>query len=432
MWLSLRSRRRGRVRRPARRPDGARRGPLPDREPNAGTGFAERARRDERGAARAGPTAAPASQRADSRGAAAHGRRMAQSGQFGHADAEGSASERIRRYYKGSAVGEAIAWRESELSPAADRRGLAREPGPSRDPPAPELPPCRHRRLPRSQRSRGLRRPRRDDRRRRLRRAIDLPLTRSGDRSNPRLGVVSGPLAGKSATRGRTDAPAVERLETGDRLACIAHHVSRSSRLQQLSLRSRSLPSPPPARSRPLPVFAMRTRSSRRCSRSSTRPGARRAWPALRRSPALARAAADHARAMGQRGFFSHSSADGTSPGARIRRYYRGSAVGETILWRSPDVSAAEAISMWLKSPPHRVILLQPRLPGRRLRRGARRERRRRVRESVGHDRRGRFRRPVAVQASREAPGFHRGSSRPSARFAARARMKSRSESLFR
>ena len=79
----------------------------------------------------------------------------------------------------------------------------------------------------------------------------------------------------------------------------------------------------------------------------------------LRRSPALARAAADHARAMGERGFFSHSSADGTSPGARIRRYYRGSAVGEAILWRSPDVSAAEAIRMWLESPPHRVILLQ-------------------------------------------------------------------------
>jgi uncharacterized protein YkwD len=51
------------------------------------------------------------------RAAAAHGRRMAQSGQFGHANAEGSASERIRRYYRGSAVGEAIAWHESELSP---------------------------------------------------------------------------------------------------------------------------------------------------------------------------------------------------------------------------------------------------------------------------------------------------------------------------
>jgi len=80
--------------------------------------------------------------------------------------------------------------------------------------------------------------------------------------------------------------------------------------------------------------------------------------PALRRSGALARAAADHARAMGQRGFFSHSSADGTSAAARIRRYYRGSAVGETILWRSPDIGAAQAISTWLNSPPHRAILL--------------------------------------------------------------------------
>src|SRR5262245_35508442 len=78
----------------------------------------------------------------------------------------------------------------------------------------------------------------------------------------------------------------------------------------------------------------------------------------LRMSTALARAAADHARAMGARGFFSHSSADGTSPGTRIRRYYRGSTVGEALLWRSPDVSAAEAIRMWLASPPHRAILL--------------------------------------------------------------------------
>jgi len=42
---------------------------------------------------------------------------MAQSGQFGHANAQGSASERIRRYCRGAGVGEAIAWHESELSP---------------------------------------------------------------------------------------------------------------------------------------------------------------------------------------------------------------------------------------------------------------------------------------------------------------------------
>jgi uncharacterized protein YkwD len=80
----------------------------------------------------------------------------------------------------------------------------------------------------------------------------------------------------------------------------------------------------------------------------------------LRRSSALARAAAAHARAMGREGFFSHSSADGTSPGTRIRRYYRGTAVGETMLWRSPDATPAEALRMWLGSPSHRAILLNP------------------------------------------------------------------------
>lgn len=78
----------------------------------------------------------------------------------------------------------------------------------------------------------------------------------------------------------------------------------------------------------------------------------------LRFSAALARAAEGHARSMGRRGFFGHSSADGTSPAARIRRYYSGSTVGETLLWRSPGLTAGEALRMWLQSPSHRAILL--------------------------------------------------------------------------
>lgn len=61
---------------------------------------------------------------------------------------------------------------------------------------------------------------------------------------------------------------------------------------------------------------------------------------------------------MASRGFFSHNSADGTSPAARIRRYYKGKLVGETMLWRSPTVSAEQALQMWLDSPPHRSILM--------------------------------------------------------------------------
>jgi len=78
----------------------------------------------------------------------------------------------------------------------------------------------------------------------------------------------------------------------------------------------------------------------------------------LRVSQRLARAASGHARAMARLGFFAHESADGTSAATRIRRFYRGSTVGETLLWRSPDVTPREALRMWLASPPHRSILL--------------------------------------------------------------------------
>jgi uncharacterized protein YkwD len=78
----------------------------------------------------------------------------------------------------------------------------------------------------------------------------------------------------------------------------------------------------------------------------------------LREVKGLDRAATAHARAMLRNGFFSHTSADGTSASTRIRRFYGGSSVGETILWRSPDCTAGEALQMWLSSPPHRAILL--------------------------------------------------------------------------
>ncbi len=78
----------------------------------------------------------------------------------------------------------------------------------------------------------------------------------------------------------------------------------------------------------------------------------------LRASGTLAKAANRHARSMARGGFFSHASPDGTQPSTRIRRFYDGSAVGETLLWRSPGLTAAQAVQMWLASPPHRSILL--------------------------------------------------------------------------
>jgi uncharacterized protein YkwD len=82
------------------------------------------------------------------------------------------------------------------------------------------------------------------------------------------------------------------------------------------------------------------------------------------RTNARLRAAADsHSGSMAQRGFFSHTSVDGTPFSARVSRYYpRGRAgywsIGENLLWSSPNVDAAHALQMWLNSAPHRRNLL--------------------------------------------------------------------------
>jgi uncharacterized protein YkwD len=91
--------------------------------------------------------------------------------------------------------------------------------------------------------------------------------------------------------------------------------------------------------------------------------GARRAsgLRTLRVAPGLRRAATAHARWLARSGSFTHTSADGSSPTSRIRRYYRGTLVGETLLWGSPSVDAAQALERWLASPSHRGVLLDRR-----------------------------------------------------------------------
>jgi uncharacterized protein YkwD len=86
----------------------------------------------------------------------------------------------------------------------------------------------------------------------------------------------------------------------------------------------------------------------------------------LRFSAKLAAAARHHSTDMANRGYFSHSSANGSSFSRRIARFYpigsrRYWAVGENLLWSSPDVDAAGAIEMWLNSPAHRKIMLTAR-----------------------------------------------------------------------
>jgi len=93
---------------------------------------------------------------------------------------------------------------------------------------------------------------------------------------------------------------------------------------------------------------------------------ATRSLPPLRVSPQLAAAAAGHSREMGERGYFAHKSSDGTSFWRRIARYYASDgyhswSVGENLLWSSGSLSAKAAVAMWMKSPPHRRNLLDPR-----------------------------------------------------------------------
>ena len=86
----------------------------------------------------------------------------------------------------------------------------------------------------------------------------------------------------------------------------------------------------------------------------------------LRLSSGLAAAARQHSTEMANRGYFGHSSANGSSFDRRIARFYpRGDrhywTVGENLLWSSPDVGAAGVLSTWLNSPEHRKNMLRGR-----------------------------------------------------------------------
>jgi uncharacterized protein YkwD len=86
----------------------------------------------------------------------------------------------------------------------------------------------------------------------------------------------------------------------------------------------------------------------------------------LRLSVKLRLAARQHTAEMAARGYFSHTSADGSKFDRRIARYYSFAksnywSVGENLLWSSPDVDAAGALQMWLNSPEHRANLMTKR-----------------------------------------------------------------------
>src|SRR4051794_41938295 len=72
---------------------------------------------------------------------------------------------------------------------------------------------------------------------------------------------------------------------------------------------------------------------------------------------------------MARVGYFSHSSANGRSFSQRVASYYRHRGfrmwtAGENLVYGSPDMAAAQALKLWLGSPPHRANLLDPRWRG--------------------------------------------------------------------
>jgi len=81
-------------------------------------------------------------------------------------------------------------------------------------------------------------------------------------------------------------------------------------------------------------------------------------------STALARAADSHSTSMLAAGFFAHESANGTSFGDRLTRFYAlrsGWTVAENLaMFGGAEPRAEEVVRMWLDSPPHRANLLSP------------------------------------------------------------------------
>lgn len=77
----------------------------------------------------------------------------------------------------------------------------------------------------------------------------------------------------------------------------------------------------------------------------------------FRVDPACQRAADDHARDMARRGFFSHTSPDGSSLQSRYERYGRWTVLAENIAMGT-HMDGAGAVRSWMNSPGHRRNLL--------------------------------------------------------------------------
>ena len=89
----------------------------------------------------------------------------------------------------------------------------------------------------------------------------------------------------------------------------------------------------------------------------------------LRVAGDLSRAAGKHANSQGSKGYFDHDlytpsrSTNWTPYSTWIRWYWPGPgytswAAGENLAWGAPDLSAREAATRWMNSPPHRANIL--------------------------------------------------------------------------
>jgi uncharacterized protein YkwD len=83
----------------------------------------------------------------------------------------------------------------------------------------------------------------------------------------------------------------------------------------------------------------------------------------LKLSATLSKAANEHSLQMGQDGYFAHESFDGSAFWKRVERYYPSAgrkywAVGENLLWSSPDVDGPGALKLWMASPEHKKNIL--------------------------------------------------------------------------
>jgi uncharacterized protein YkwD len=80
----------------------------------------------------------------------------------------------------------------------------------------------------------------------------------------------------------------------------------------------------------------------------------------LRDAGALDRAARAHSLDMVRRDFFDHVSPGGSTPRQRARGAgFEGASIGETIAWSSGAATPAAIVSMWMRSAPHRQVLLR-------------------------------------------------------------------------